>query len=675
MGKKTPEHSTQSDKKNSSEVPQRQPADDQGVSAPWLALALVIIATFGVYVQVASHEFIHFDTAQYVFENERVKGGLSLEGVRWAFTTTEVSNWHPLTWLSYMLDAQLFGIDSRAFHLTNLFIHLLNTGLLYFVFRRMTGATWPSAAVAALFALHPLHVESVAWVAERKDVLSTLFGLLAIGLYVGYVETSKLDRYVLALLAFSLSLMAKPMLVTLPFVLLLLDFWPLDRLRSMQLRPKRKRERKAPFPDSSSLKSVIWEKAPFLVLSGVSSVVTLFAQGKGGAIQSQELFPIGARVSNALDAYVAYIGKTIWPSKLGVFYPHWYDDFRPESLWSALLLASISVLVIRAGAKRRYLAVGWLWFIGTMVPVIGLVQVGEQAMADRYTYVPLIGLFVIVAWGVPDLARRWRVPKRILVTLVAVVLLLFSGQTWLQIGRWKTAETLARHTLRVTEPNPLAQRLLGAALLRQERFEEAIGHIREALKINPAYVSALSDMGTVLLESGRPEEAIRWYVEALEIQPDSAMAHQNLGKALFSLGRGEEAIEHLRKALLIEPESAKIRKNLGRVLVRTGHLDEGLAMLLEVTGIDPEKVGVHKQLALSYLGKGELDAAVLIYLAVLTVDPDDAEVHYNLARALTLQSKLDEAAAHFEEALRIDPGFAGAQEGLRDTEMGSHKRE
>ena len=377
-----------------------------------LVCLFLIITTFAVYWQVHNHDFINLDDDLYITENDQVQKGLSRESVVWAFTTTHAANWHPLTWLSHMVDFQLYGLNPKGHHLTNVFFHLLNTLLLFFVLQRMTGALWRSGFVAALFALHPLHVESVAWVAERKDVLSTLFWLLTIWAYTWYVERPRRTRYLLTLLTFTLGLMAKPMLVTLPFVLLLLDYWPLGRFQVGQLDTALS----APGQASLSTRSVwsqtlrlIWEKAPFFALAAASSIVTFLVQKGGGAVRPWERFPITIRIANGLVSYVKYMGKMIWPSDLAVFYPH---PGASLPIWQAvaagLLLLSISIAAIRLAKNHPYLAVGWLWYLGTLVPIIGFVQVGGQALADRYTYVSLIGLFIIIAWGVSDIVAKWR---------------------------------------------------------------------------------------------------------------------------------------------------------------------------------------------------------------------------------------------------------------------------
>jgi hypothetical protein len=393
----------------------------------YLTLAL---ATLAVFWQVLGHDFVNYDDPDYVYRNPNVQSGITLSSIKWAFTTGHAANWHPLTWLSHMLDWQLFGDNPGWHHLTNLFLHIANTLLLFAVLKRMTNALWRSAFVAAAFALHPLHVESVAWVAERKDVLSTLFWMLTIAAYLRYLERPGTGRYLLTLLIFALGLMAKPMLVTLPFVLLLLDYWPLGRFQFGQIvKSVGQQSRKSlnAFSHWKLSRHLLLEKVPLFALSAISSIVTFLVQRTAGAVTSVETLPLKLRIANTFVSYLTYIQKMVWPSRLAMFYP--YPD-KTDLIWQtvvfALLLLIISLGVIWLMRRRRYLLTGWLWYLGTLVPVIGLVQVGDQALADRYTYVPLTGLFIIIAWGVPDLIAKWRFRKHALAASAIAVLLAWS---------------------------------------------------------------------------------------------------------------------------------------------------------------------------------------------------------------------------------------------------------
>jgi tetratricopeptide (TPR) repeat protein len=621
---------------------------------------LLVLVTLTAYWQVWDHDFVHYDDQLYVTENSHIRAGLSWQGVRWAFTTIHANFWHPLTWLSYLFDYQIFGLNAGGYHLTSLVFHIANTFLLFAVLNRMTQAMWRSAFVAALFALHPLHVESVAWVSERKDVLSTFFWILTMGAYVHYVEWPKVGRYLLVLVFLTLGLMAKPMLVTLPFVLLLMDYWPLGRLefRRGKIHPQKSR---GPGYQTFRPLHLVWEKVPFFALTVVFSIVTFFTQQKGGAIAP---FPIVLRVANALVSYVSYMGKMIWPAGLTVFYPH--PGMQP--MWqvagACLLLVCISFLAIRAVRSRPYFAVGWLWYVGTLVPVIGLVQVGSFAMADRFTYVPLIGLFVIIAWGVPEVVGGWRYKKLVLSASAGALLLVLVICTWLQVRLWHNTFTLFKHALEVTANNGLAHNNLGFALAEQGHLNEAMDHYSRALQINPMYEDAHDNMGVALTRLGRFDEAIWHYTEALRIKPDNADANNNLGVVLAEQGRIEEAMGRYAEALRIEPEYADAHSNLGNALFQQGRLDEATIRYREALRLRPDHADAHNNLGLVLAEQGWLEDAISHYTEALRIKPDYADAHNNLGNALLYQGKLQEAINQYTKALRINPDYANAHHNL-----------
>jgi len=534
-----------------------------------LVCLLLIAATLTVYWQVRNHDFINFDDNQYITDNIHVHTGLRSDNITWAFTSTHAANWHPLTWLSHMLDCQLFGLNPTGHHLTSVFFHLVNSLLLFLILRWMTGTLWRSGIVAALFALHPLHVESVTWVAERKDVLSTLFWMLTLWAYLAYTKRPGLKTYFLLLIAFALGLMAKPMLVTLPFVLLLLDYWPLKRIElgqsgiGLPAASQTSTSAKKPWAQVFPL---LLEKTPLFVLAAVSSVVTYIVQKSGGAVGALQAYPFKIRMANALLSYAIYMGKMIWPQNLAVFYPH------PEQslpMWQAagagLLLLVISISVIRLGRRHPYLPVGWLWYVGTLVPVIGLVQVGAQGMADRYTYVPLIGLFFIIAWGVTDLLGSWRYGRPALTVAATSLLSALIVCSSFQASHWKNSLTLFDHTLRATSNNWLIHNNLGVVLEKQGRLKEGTDHLYEALRIKPDYAEAHNNLALRLAKQGKLEEAIDHFSEAVRIKPDYVDALNSLGVALAKQGKLEEAIDHFSEALRIKPDYAKARRNLRRV--------------------------------------------------------------------------------------------------------------
>lgn len=534
-----------------------------------LIVLLLVAATLVAYEPVRKYEFSDYDDDRYITNNPRIQQGLSRDNIVWALTATEVANWHPLTWLSHMTDCQLYGLNAPGHHLTSLIFHLINVILLFFVLHEMTGAVWRSALCAALFALHPLNVESVAWIAERKNVLSTMFWLLVMWAYVSYAREPGWKRYLLVILLFIMGLMSKPMLVTLPCVLLLLDYWPLGRLErwrnGSQLNDQscsteqdfdqgelRSRTSKSnSLIPGQTLFHLMLEKVPLFLLAAASSAITIKAQRLDGALNPVVL-SFSTRAANALVAYASYIYKMIWPTRLAVFYPHPGASLpRWQVILSALALASISALVWRGRERFRYLPVGWLWYLGTLVPVIGLVQVGNQAMADRYAYVPLIGLFIIIAWGLADLTRHLSFRKQLLVGVAASVMLIaLLIATRRQVSYWQNGITLFARALAVTDNNAIAHNNLGAVLVREGRLAEGLEHLYAAVTINPQYDTAYTNIavtlyrqGAIMQEQNRRQEAINLYRQALELKPDFAEAREKLDL----LAEQEEQIETSRQ--------------------------------------------------------------------------------------------------------------------------------
>jgi protein O-mannosyl-transferase len=543
----------------------RQAAPARSRFAVAAVCVFLLLAILLVYGQTARHSFLNYDDPAYVSENTVVQNGLTWKGVAWSFTTFEGANWHPVTWLSHMLDCQLFGMRSGRHHGMNVAFHIVNSILLYLLLLRLTAAFWPSAVVAALFALHPLHVESVAWVAERKDVLSTMFGLLAIHAYVGYVRRPAALRYVLVAVLFLLGVMSKPMLVTLPFVLLLLDYWPLGRW--IVPPPGVLRYQNA----GSSGGIAAWlalEKVPLLVLAAASSAITYIAQQQKGAMAllgSDISFPV--RLANALVSYVEYLGKAAWPSPLIVFYP--YVPHRP--LWqpvaAAVFLVAVTGVAVRLWRSRPYLAVGWFWYLGMLVPVIGLVQVGAQSMADRYTYLPLVGIFILTVWGSADLLANRRFGRESLAVLAAAAILACTVLTARQAARWTDTLSLFEYALTIMPDNAAAHRNLGDVLLQQNRNEEAEVHFRALAQIDsPGRAMAECNWATTLSNRKRFAEAADHLRKALQINPDLAIAHNGLALALAELGVFQETIEQFQEAVRLLPEKPEALKNLAWAL-------------------------------------------------------------------------------------------------------------
>ncbi|MDI6827997.1 MAG: tetratricopeptide repeat protein [Armatimonadota bacterium] len=513
-----------------------------------------------MYCQVLWHDFV-FDDKPYVLLNEHVRTGISLRNLVWALTSFHSANWHPITWISHMLDCTIFGLKPAGHHLINLLLHLANAILLFWLLSKITASQWKSAFVAILFALHPLHVESVAWVAERKDVLSTFFCLLTIWAYFAYILNPTFSKYALVIILFTLGLMSKPMLVTLPFVLILLDYWPMRRTSaSLANRP--------PLAKTSAPgKNLIFEKVPLFLLSALSCAITYTAQHKGGAVGSFEQYPLEIRAANAVLSYISYAKKMFWPRGLAVFYPHPGDSILIwQVVFGAIAILVITLIAVRARKSKPYLIVGWLWYLGTLLPVIGIIQIGGQAMADRYTYIPLIGLFTVVAWGAPDLVRYvgnvrkngqhargksnfslFFMPSVLPLAGVLVVAALMVS-TWVQVGYWQNSTTLFRHAIAVTHGNWLMHNNLGVALAAEGRHSEAISHYRAAVRAKPGYADAHNNLGNAFSRLGRHNDAINEYRQAISLNANNALAHYNLGVILARLGRFDEAKAEFAKA-------------------------------------------------------------------------------------------------------------------------------
>jgi tetratricopeptide (TPR) repeat protein len=553
--------------------------------------------TWLVFGQTLRHEFVSFDDNLYVCENPAVTHGLNLKGVGWAFTHTVVANWHPLTMMTHMLDCRLYGLNAGGHHLTNVLLHTASVILLFLVLRRMTGALWRSALVAAVFAIHPLRVESVAWVAERKDVLSGLFFMLTLWAYVRYVGKSKAHSpkskvfYGLVLLFFVLGLMSKPMVVTLPFVLLLLDYWPLNRFTPPPVP--------AVTGKGDSLKNhflpwrLILEKIPLLALSGAACVATMMIQKDIIAP-----VPLALRIGNAAVSYVVYLRQMFCPAGLAVLYPYPQNSLPGWKIALAVvLLAAISAGVFLRRQRQPYLLMGWLWYLGMLIPVIGLVQVGGQAHADRYTYLPQIGLYLALIWAVGSLGAGWRHRRVVLGGLSTVILvaLIFCART--QTSYWRNSEVLWTHTLACTSDNYIAHYNLGDALVKMGRRDEAIAQYQKTLQITPNYAEAHDNLGSVLLQKGRVDEAIAHYQTALRITPENATAHNNLGNALRQKGRVDEAIAQCQVALQINPDYADAHDNLGNALFQKRRVAEAITHYQKALQINPDYAEAHNNLA------------------------------------------------------------------------------
>ncbi|MGD0784402.1 MAG: tetratricopeptide repeat protein [Sedimentisphaerales bacterium] len=517
-----------------------------------LVLTSMVLA---VFAQVRSHEFINYDDPAYVTGNNAVLNGLSADSILWAFTTGCFGNWNPLTWISYMLDRQFFGSGPAGFHLTNLILHIANALILFIVLKQMTNAVWQSAFVAALFAIHPLHVESVAWISGRKDVLSTFFALLTMAAYLRYVKKPGIARYLPALLLFALGLMAKPMIVTLPFAFLLLDYWPLNRIRNFS---------------GQNIYRLILEKVPFLVLSVAAGVVTYYTQKNIGALPSFAGMPLKYRILNALISYAKYIGKMFIPTGLAPFYPHPREDVSIlYALISAIILLAITIVVLYFVKNRRYLLTGWFWYLGTLIPVLGIIQIGSHAMADRYTYVPLIGLFIMVSFGGAELFGKLRYGIRISAVSAAVIIFALMICTYRQVGFWRNSITLFEHTAQVTQNNYLAYSNLSNALGQKGDYDAAIKNGLESLRIRPNYDTPCYNLGMAYYSKGDTEKAIYYWTEALKINPKFPEANYALATALLNKNEVAQAIKYLQEELKINPNHTGAKKLLSKLISAT----------------------------------------------------------------------------------------------------------
>jgi tetratricopeptide (TPR) repeat protein len=669
-------------------------------------LAGIVWIAFG---QTLHHEFVNYDDSSYVYANPTVMSGLTPANIAWAFTHAHAANWHPLTTISHMLDCQVYGLQPWGHHLTNILLHVAAVILLFLALWRLTDNPWTSAFVATLFAIHPARVESVAWVAERKDVLSGVFFMLALLAYAGYAQARRfsLVRYLTVLSLFALGLMCKPTLVTLPFVLLLLDHWPLGRAHTSSrvavraLGPVQGR--------SATWLYLILEKIPLLVLSAASCVATILAQKE--AFYSFRLLSLQERLANAVVAYVNYIGQMVYPAHLAVFYP--YPPVGPptwEVVASLFFLLTVSVLVVFCRKAYPFLSTGWFWFIGMLVPMIGIVQVGSQPMADRYTYLPEIGLYIAITWGAIAFLKSWRYKPEAFAITGLLIIAALTTRSYLQASYWRNSETLWSHTLDVTHNNYIAQNNLAGVLMEKGRVDEGIAHYRQAVEIapaealvrsnlgnalvrkgqvdegiaqlqkalqsDPAYADAYSFMGSALIEKGQVDAATAYYEKAVQLNTSDPAAYNNLGIISLRSDHVDQAIEYYKKAVAMKPTSAEARYNLGNAFARKGSLEDAIAcytaaLRLEYAPVEGARVENNLAVALQRLGK--FDEAVEHFSDALRLNANYAEAHCNLGRMLAQQGRRDEAVAHLKEALRLRPGYEQAEEQLR--ELGVATRE
>jgi protein O-mannosyl-transferase len=598
-----------------------------------LLISLVLASvTLTLYWPVRSFDFV-YDDGLYVTVNRHVQDGLTLNGLTWSFSTFHAGNWHPLTWLSHMADVELCGLDAGGHHWTSVLIHVANSLLLLIVLSGMTGAFWSSALVAALFAIHPLHVESVAWVAERKDVLSGLFWILTMGAYAHYVRRPDIHRYLLVLLAFSLGLLSKPMVVTLPFVLLLVDYWPLRRLEGVRTAFDR-----WVFPGKASTGIValrlIVEKMPLFAMVATLSVVTLFAQHSIDAVWSLENMSFEIRYANAIVSYMEYIRRMLWPVDLAVLYPHAGMPPAWKIAVALMLLVSISCLAVRKARELPFLLIGWLWYLGTLVPVIGLVQVGSQALADRYTYLPLIGLFVAGAWGAKSIVERKPPWKRAIVVFTLVILSGLALQARSQVETWKDSVALFEHALKITNVNPVAQHNIGAYYLEQNDCKNAVPHFLKSVEMKSDFAHAFHGLGVCASHDNNRARALYYFQQAIQSNPRFTKPLIDRGLLFMQLQRFDAAVEDFMQVLRLDPQNEAAHTNMGMLCIQQGKLADAEAYLREALRLNPDNAEAHNNLGIAILKLGRTDEAVTHFRQALKLAPENPAIKNNIGQVL-----------------------------------------
>jgi len=614
------------------------------------ALALAVIIAFE---PVRHNDFVNYDDDRYVTESPHIYGGITGESVLWAFTVPHYYMYHPLTSLSHMLDCELFGLNASGHHLMSLFFHLANTLLLFAVLKTMTGRTWLSVFVAAAFALHPLQVESVAWASERKNVLSTFFWLLTIAAYVRYSARPAVGRYLLVVLASACGLLSKPTVVTLPFSLLLLDFWPLQRIRW----PAKKSPDDSPRPTykTSSILWLIIEKIPLFILSAVLSVITYVVQKSGGAVKTGQHLTIDIRIANAIASYIEYIGKIFYPRRLAPFYPHPGETLG--FIWPLLcllILAAVSAIVIYLARRRRYLAFGWLWYLGLLVPVLGLIQSGGQALADRYLYLPSVGIFIIVGWAAAELFAKYKITLAAAAGIILAVLLLCTRT---QIPYWKNNYTLYSHAVAVVEDNHVMENNYGDTLRKKGRFQEAIEHFDRAIQANPRYLIAYNNKGRAFLDLDKVDKAIEIFNQACRIDKNRYDTYNYLGLAYSQKDQLDLAVQNYEISIRLKPDYYQALNNLGIVLKAQGKIEQAVENWQKALKVKPDYPNAHYNLGLVRAREGKYNSAADHLEKTIKAKPDWPEAYYNLGGIYYRMGRVDLAVEHCAEALRLKPDY------------------
>jgi tetratricopeptide (TPR) repeat protein len=663
-------------------------ASEMNKKYTYLIIVLLILASLLAFGRIQGNDFVNFDDNLFITDNAVIQSGFNAESIKWAFTTAYMSYWHPLTWLSIMLDWRLFGANASGHHLVSLLWHIGSAILLFLFLSKTTGSLWPSAFAAAFFALHPLRVESVAWAGERKDVLSVFFGMATIYAYSFYAEKPKLSKYFLSLILFVLALMSKPMMVTLPCVLFLLDYWPLNRLqkvltlqsvtisvakgtdkgKSENLKAASSADKKIvnPFPSGRQLVGkLLWEKVPFFSLALALIIALIVMQKSFGGMASLEIFPFSVRIKNAIISYVAYLEKTFWPVDLAVFYPYQFSLTIWQVVGAAMLLLAISTIVICLARKAPFLVVGWFLYLGVLFPVIGITQAGDQAMADRYSYFPSVGIAIMVTWGVAYLMPKEKLRNMILIPVAVIILAILTFLTWQQCGYWKNSSTLFNHVLKATKANYLAHHNFATSLVAEGKMDEAISHYYKSIELNPILTLPHTNLARALVAQGRIDAAIA----AIKLNPNQENAHSILGLLLAAEGKklaaegkklaaqtmNEEAIKLNLAAIRINPDNAETHLNLGAILAAQERNEEAIVHYLAAIKINPKYDDAYYNLANLYIKQRKIEEAIDNYLKAIQINPDHVDAHCNLADVFVKQNKLDQAIEHFREAVRISP--------------------
>jgi tetratricopeptide (TPR) repeat protein len=658
-----------------------------------LFLVVINVVVFGA---VRHYGFANFDDGIYVYDNARVLRGFSLANLSWALFHPHIGHWHPLTWVSLMLDIDFFGVGNPgAQHAVNGVLHTASTLLLFFALKRMTNAPWPSAVVAALFAVHPIHVQPVVWITSRKDVLSTFFWFLALWNYARYVERRTLARYLFVAASLVLGLMTKPMLVTAPFLLLVLDYWPLGRMRGGAARTEA----------AMAPRRLVREKLALFFAAAFTCFMAYYAGQQHGVLRPLDALPLPVRMANAVVAYASYVGKIFWPHDFAIHHPHPGDTL---GLWhvvgAVVFLAAVTLLALWVRRSRPYLLAGWLWYLGTLVPVIGIVQIADHGMADRYVYVPSVGIFIMVVWFAADVFRRWRYGRAAAASAALGAVAAFMLISRVEVGYWADNVALWQRTLRATSHNVVAHNNLGTALEAQGEFSRAVAEYSKAIEIDSAYVQAHNNLGNALMKLGRAAEAAEAYAEAIRLEPDYAQAHGNRANALMTQGEPEQALDDYLEAIRISPRFADARNNLEKalaMLMQRGEIDRAVAWLerrlqadpgdaeahiylgvvsdmrgepgdavaefREAARIDPQNAVVHNKLGLAAYRRGDYPRAEGHFADAIRITPDDVGLHLNLGLTLRRLGRNREAADQFEKVLRIRPNHPGARDALEAT--------